>query len=103
MPPVLPDVLQFLANQLNTLSISPFSFMFFIHPLRKREEKEALDKLAKMEMERQMETEQREMIESNKLENNRRKKLLLRQEMVRARIASLNLQVGWIGLCEIFS
>ncbi|GFR83582.1 coiled-coil domain-containing 191 [Elysia marginata] len=59
---------------------------------RKREEKEALDKLARQELERQTAVEQREMIESHKAENDRRKKLLLKRQMLSAKIASRNLQ-----------
>ncbi|KAK3775896.1 hypothetical protein RRG08_002878, partial [Elysia crispata] len=59
---------------------------------RKRDEKEALDRLAREELERQTAAEQREMIESHRAESDRRKQLLLKRQMLSTRIASRNLQ-----------
>lgn len=56
-----------------------------------------MDKLAREEFERQMAAEEKEMIESKRIENDMRKKRRINEELVKAKIASKNLQV-----CTVF-
>lgn len=60
---------------------------------RAREEKELLDRLAREELDRQMVSEEKDIIEAQRLQSDRRKKQIIKIEMVKAKIASHNLQV----------
>ncbi|BFZ25484.1 hypothetical protein BsWGS_28523 [Bradybaena similaris] len=57
-----------------------------------REEKELLDRLAREELDRQMVSEEKDIIEAHRLQSDRRKKQIIKIEMVKAKIASHNLQ-----------